>query len=878
MANALTGDYEAVLQIAIRQINGLLGTLHQNGATADAPLQVPHSETLRIADQQQLPVTGGFADWVMEFQRAGPGRGLRDIRAQLTATAPPGAARMLTQAFQALYENWGNILPPPGTLHGLAKLQVSSPTITVPVGSSTEITVYANIRAAYYPDPGTTDLPTPIHGVVQAAFEVRKSLTRLGARLFISPSSDDSKIQFFAAPGSGLNAGDANTLAVQVRNVLRQQMPLLPVDLPRDFQFTEFKGLGSAPNQVIALPFQLSGAAAPASSVQPLNQVFIGSSGFGVAVSSDYVKGLIDVKKIGQAISSQPLVISINLYVGSVSVTFHLSFTSGPTLAFTAGGIEISGQVEVQSNIPLAPTGSISFTQLITLALDTSSQTVTLQRAGDPNVDQSLFIPHDYAVNTVKSQIDVALAAKTPSVRDLFTNAKSKLVQGLNTFDPFASVSFTDIEITPDGVIVRGEIGRFVSVARLAPMVDIAETNQSTAFTAFESWIPAGSIDRFIWSWVEYSHLNIWHGIEKSLTDEDRFIFPKPTGVTELSQICLRIEGTQILPGGAEVSIAGGTTCSLSVGGLEPAIDAPSWWGPVAVPIWRPDIADTTVLRNAIAGHVNVQADVPGNEPLSRNVLVYFTDWRSSRPLASLDSALSNVKNTAALMAVVVLPPGVFDGSLRDVESRVSSSGERRVLVQFTEDDEGGWTHMFGVTKRPSAYLINARREFVWKHEGEPDSADLAAAIDRQLVPTSELRFRPLRLTVSLGDPAPDAWFETDGGDQFALHRFRGRNILLNFWQSWSAPCLTELGRLQRLHAAQGETPFTVAFHGGRNGNALDEIRRRLGLSFALVQDSQQRIARQYGVRCWPTTILVGADGRTRHIQFGVAHEEASPH
>ena len=34
MANPLTGDYEAVVQIAIRQINGLLGTMHQNAAIA----------------------------------------------------------------------------------------------------------------------------------------------------------------------------------------------------------------------------------------------------------------------------------------------------------------------------------------------------------------------------------------------------------------------------------------------------------------------------------------------------------------------------------------------------------------------------------------------------------------------------------------------------------------------------------------------------------------------------------------------------------------------------------------------------------------------------------------------------------------------------
>lgn len=473
-------------------------------------------------------------------------------------------------------------------------------------------------------------------------------------------------------------------------------------------------------------------------------------------------------------------------------------------------------------------------------------------------------------MNVVKSQINDALVANTPSVRQIFNNAKSTLVGGLNAFDPSASVSFTGIEVTPDGVVVRGEIG---SAARHAPVVDIAETNQSSAFTAFESWIPAGRIDRFIWSWVEYSHFNVWDGVEKSFTDEHRFIFPKPADATQLSQICLRIEGTQTLPGGQEASIAGGTTCGVGWAGLEPVFDAPSWWGPVTLPIWRPGLEDTTVLRNAIVGHVGLQADVPGKEPLARNVLVYFTDWRLQRPLESLNTALSRVRNTSGLMSIVVLPAGVFDGSRRDIESRIASSGERRVLMQFTEDDEDGWTHTFAVTKKPSAYLINARREFVWKHEGEPDPAALAAAIDEHAISTSEPRFRLLRLIVSLGDQVPDALFETDSGDQFALHRFRGRPVLLNFWQSWSAPCLTELGRLQRLQTTQGEAPFILAFHGGRNGDALGEIGRRLGLSFALVQDSQQRVARQFGVRCWPTTISIDADGRAQHIQFGIGHE-----
>src|SRR5215831_10707416 len=116
MANPLTGDFEAALQIAIRQINGILGTLHQNGATKDAALQTPHSTTGRIGDPRRGPPDGGvnaFEDWVIEFQRAGPGRGLSDIQAQLIATAPPGAARMLTDAFDALRASWGDGSPPP---------------------------------------------------------------------------------------------------------------------------------------------------------------------------------------------------------------------------------------------------------------------------------------------------------------------------------------------------------------------------------------------------------------------------------------------------------------------------------------------------------------------------------------------------------------------------------------------------------------------------------------------------------------------------------------------------------------------------------------------------------------------------------------------
>ena len=102
MANGLTGDYEAVVQISVRQINALLATLHQNGASEEAPLKLLHSATVRVGDRRRRPgddLVGDFGEWVREYQRARGPVGLGDVRTHLTGTAPPGAARMIEDFF-----------------------------------------------------------------------------------------------------------------------------------------------------------------------------------------------------------------------------------------------------------------------------------------------------------------------------------------------------------------------------------------------------------------------------------------------------------------------------------------------------------------------------------------------------------------------------------------------------------------------------------------------------------------------------------------------------------------------------------------------------------------------------------------------------------
>jgi peroxiredoxin len=442
------------------------------------------------------------------------------------------------------------------------------------------------------------------------------------------------------------------------------------------------------------------------------------------------------------------------------------------------------------------------------------------------------------------------------------------LVSALRTFEQSASATYTQVEITPDGVVIRGDVS---SASRTASVVQIGETNQGQLFTALESWIPGGQIDRFDWTWVEYPHNAVtpFGGVAKSAIETATFVLPKPPGVNQISRICLRVAGSRILPNGQSESVAVGTTCDVE----EPVLtmDAPSWWGPLVIPVWKPDLAADAILGDAVSAHISVQSDHPQRR-LSRNVLVFFPDWQNDAPLETLSKALGAARRQQiAPDLLVVVPAGAFALTRREFEARLTPLSTRQIArIQVAEDTEGGWARSFGVDQTPSLFLVNSRRQFVWQAGGRLDPAEIATALDTHHMPAGVQRFRPVRGRADVGEPAPDFYFKDDGGNEGALHRLLGRPVLITFWQPWSAPSLAELRRLQTLHNLdRGGGPFILAFCGGAEDKGFADIRKELGLTFALVHDAEHRVARAFGIRVWPTTITINAAGRIEHIGLG---------
>jgi peroxiredoxin len=893
MANNLTGDYEAVIQISVRQINGLLATMHQNAIDPEASPTFPHSVRIRVGDRPLYldPGVSRFRTWLGTAVDAlrDSGGVPADLRSFLVANAPPAVSAVFDDSFNHLVEAEAETVTgatAPGTERGWADVQLSTPTVSLPPGSTSEVTVHVDVRGYHTPDPGAAALPEPIHGEVQATYTVEPKTVGGRRVLRVRVSSDDNQILFLPKPGTGLIAADSARISKQVRNALRTQFVAEDVNLDDDFPFLEFKGLASAFGQAVALPLQLSNAPLPPGAIGSVTNHFLGSGGFAIALSKEYIQTFFDSVIASIKASAATISIPVNFFLLSTVYRASVRSISRPT--WRAGEIEISGTIDLVTR-SVAPNGFISFTQILTVELDVPTQSVALKPKGDPAVNESWFIPHSRAVDEVKKARDQALPGAGAPLNNAFNDAKAKLLRGLSSFDNAASVTYQALEVTPDGIILRGAIG--TRRRRMDPVVHYWDTPDGNALTAWESWIPAGRIDEYHWSW-QRGTFDV-----DSKTEEHRFVFRKPAPPNALTaasaslfagigSICLRITGSQTLPDGSEQSIDAGTSCQPVWS--EPILTWPPDWLETHIPTWLPRWPEGEPLEEVIAGHINVaaQSRVPG--ALTANTLIHVAGSGAERPLEALGQALAQMtRQDMSLVVILVLPTGSFASRRnrgdhrRELDEMLGSLGERFTgQLHITEDYREGWTKLFAAGDGPSTYLLNARGEYVWKQEGKLDTRELAAGLDENLLPASAPRTVLLRLAVQPGERAPDALFQDDQGERTALRRLRGRRVLLNFWKSWSTPSIRELRRLQHLQQHGDATaPVILAVNGGEECSVLTEVRCQHNLTFPLIHDPEQSIASLYGVQCWPTTVFINQEGIVSRIQFGIAHEpgEESP-
>lgn len=102
-------------------------------------------------------------------------------------------------------------------------------------------------------------------------------------------------------------------------------------------------------------------------------------------------------------------------------------------------------------------------------------------------------------------------------------------------------------------------------------------------------------------------------------------------------------------------------------------------------------------------------------------------------------------------------------------------------------------------------------------------------------------------------------------GQPVRLSDLKGRAVLLNFWASWCEPCRAEMPTLQGLPPLLGEDRLAViALNFKEPPQRAQRFVSQTSLTLPVWLDPLGEHAKAWGVRVFPTTVLIDRQGRAR--------------
>ncbi|HSY47518.1 MAG TPA: TlpA disulfide reductase family protein [Thermoanaerobaculia bacterium] len=121
------------------------------------------------------------------------------------------------------------------------------------------------------------------------------------------------------------------------------------------------------------------------------------------------------------------------------------------------------------------------------------------------------------------------------------------------------------------------------------------------------------------------------------------------------------------------------------------------------------------------------------------------------------------------------------------------------------------------------------------------------------------------------GKIAPSFELTRTDGSKFVLADHIGKEVvILNFFATWCGPCRAETPELNRFVAESRGKPVTlIGIDNSEKPDLVAAYVRDLKVQFPVAID-EGAVEKSYGVKSFPTTVVIGADGRVALYETGV--------
>src|SRR5687767_11370778 len=120
-----------------------------------------------------------------------------------------------------------------------------------------------------------------------------------------------------------------------------------------------------------------------------------------------------------------------------------------------------------------------------------------------------------------------------------------------------------------------------------------------------------------------------------------------------------------------------------------------------------------------------------------------------------------------------------------------------------------------------------------------------------------------------------EGWLNTDR--PLTIAGLRGKVIILDFWTYCCINCMHVLGELKRLERKYAVELVVIGVHSAKFTNEghtphIEQAVRRYGVEHPVVNDRNFTIWHAYGVRAWPTLLVIDTGGRVVGGVSGEGH------